>query len=72
MKERLHYLFVFVEDTFGSGNEMLILVTECTVQADCARFISLYGCEDYQKHNEELMLTERSDTLIEQINALEI
>lgn len=72
VKERLHYLFVFVEDTFGSGNEMLILVTECTVQADCARFISLYGCEDYQKHNEELMLTERSDTLIEQINALEI
>lgn len=72
VKERMHYLFVFVEDTFGSGNEMLILVTECTVQSDCAKFISMYGCEDYQRHNEELMLTERSDQLIEQIKELEI
>ena len=72
VQERLHYLFRFVEDTFGSGNEMLILVTECTVQADCAKFIGMYGCEDYQRHNEELMLTERSDGLMEQIEALEL
>ena len=72
VQKRMHYLFQFVEDTFGSGNEMLILVTECTVQADCAKFIGMYGCEDYQRHNEELMLTERSDGLIEQINALEL
>ena len=72
IKEKMHHLFQFVEDTFGSGNEMLILVTECTVQADCAKFIGMYGCEDYQRHNEELMLTERSDELVEQIKALEI
>ena len=72
VQKRLHYLFRFVEDTFGSGNEMLILVTECTVQADCAKFIGMYGSEDYQRHNEELMLTERSDGLMEQIQALEI
>lgn len=72
VKERMHYLFSFVEDTFGSGNEMLILVTECTVQADCAKFIGMYGCEDYQRHNEELMLTERNDGLLERIEALEI
>ena len=70
VKEKLHNLFQFVEDTFGSGNEMLILLTECTVQTDCAKFISMYGCEDYQRHNEELMLTERSDGLLEQIEAL--
>ena len=69
---KMHCLFSFVEDTFGSGNEMLILVTECTVQADCAKFIGMYGCEDYQRHNEELMLTERSDGIMEQIEALEI
>ena len=68
--ERLHCLFGFVEDTFGSGNEMLLLMTECTVQPDCARFIATYGCEDYQRHNEELMLTERGDSILEQIDAL--
>ena len=72
VKERMHFLFQFVEDTFGSGNEMLILVTECTVQADCARFIGLYGCEDYQRHNEELMLTERGTELVARIEELEL
>ena len=72
VKERMHFLFRFVEDTFGSGNEMLILVTECTVQADCAKFISLYGCEDYQRHNEELMLTERGAELTARIDELEL
>lgn len=69
-QERLHGLFTFVEDTFGEGNEMLLLVTECTVQADCAAFISTYGCEDYVRHNEGLMLTERGDVLAEEIKAL--
>ncbi len=68
--ERLHCLFGFVEDTFGSGNEMLLLMTECTVQPDCAKFIASYGCEDYQRHNEELMLTERGDSILERIDAL--
>ncbi|MCM1122426.1 MAG: AAA family ATPase [Eubacterium sp.] len=72
IKEKMHCLFQFVEDTFGSGNEMLILVTECTVQAECAKFIGMYGCEDYQRHNEELMLTERGGELVEQIRALEL
>ena len=72
VKQRMHFLFRFVEDTFGSGNEMLILVTECTVQADCAKFISLYGCEDYQRHNEELMLTERGAELTARIDELEL
>ena len=69
-QERLHHLFTFVEDTFGAGNEMLILVTECTVQTDCAAFINAYGCEDYARHNEELMLTERGDVLLEEIKEL--
>lgn len=70
IRERLHCLFAFVEDTFGSGNEMLLLMTECTVQPDCAKFIAAYGCEDYQRHNEELMLTERGDDILKRIDAL--
>lgn len=51
---------------------MLLLMTECTVQEDCAKFISLYGSEDYRRHNEELMLTERGDELLTKIEALEL
>lgn len=70
--QKLHYLFTFVEDAFGSGNEMLVLLTECTVNKDSARFISIYGCEDYQKHNEEMMISERGDTLMQQIAELDL
>ncbi len=70
VKERMHCLFCFVEDTFGSGNEMLLLMTEFTVQPDCARFIAAYGCEDYRRHNEEMMLTERGDSILERIDAV--
>lgn len=69
---RLHYLFAFTEDTFGDGNEMLLLMTECTVNKDSAKFISLYGCEDYYKHNEEMMVSERGDILMRQIEELDL
>ena len=70
--EKLHYLFTFVEDTFGTGNEMLILLTECTVNQDSAKFIGMYGCEDYQRHNEEMMISERGDSIMQQIEALDL
>lgn len=70
--KKLHYLFTFVEDTFGSGNEMLVLLTECTVNKDSAKFISMYGCEDYHRHNEEMMVSERGDILMQQIEELDI
>lgn len=66
--QKLHHLFAFVEDTFGAGNEMLILLTECTVNQDSAKFIGMYGCEDYKRHHEEMMVTERGDMLMQQID----
>ena len=72
IKERLHHLFAFVEMVFEEGNEMLILITELTVNNYSAKFISMFGCEDYQKHNEALMLTERQSDLQEEIAALEL
>ena len=72
IKERLHYLCVFAEMVFKEGNEMLILITELTVNHYSAKFISMFGCEDYQKHNEELMLTERQNDLQAEITALEL
>ncbi len=71
-KERLHGLFTFVETAFEEGNEMLILVTELTVNTAGARFIATFGCEDYQKHNEALRLSERQESLVHEIEKLEL
>lgn len=51
---------------------MLILLTECTVNRDSARFIALYGSEDYKRHNEEMMISERQDVLMQQIEELDL
>ena len=61
--EQLHALFSFAEQAFQNGNEMLILVTELTVGKSSSAFIATFGSEDYRRHNEELMLSERQNDL---------
>ena len=72
VKKQLHFLFSFVEEVFAEGNEMLVLVTELTVNTYAAKFIARFGSEDYQKHNQELMLTERQNDMLEKIKKLNI
>ena len=71
-EDRLENLFAFVENAFAEGNEMLILVTELTVNNDSARFISQFGSPAYERHNKELMLSERQNSLHGEIEALDL
>ncbi len=68
----LHALFSFVEDAGWKENEMLILMTELTVGVNSSRFIAAFGSEDYRKHNQELLLSERQEELMTQIDSLEL
>lgn len=70
--KRLENLFAFTENAFPEGNEMLILVTELTVNNDSARFIGQFGCPAYQRHSNDLMLSERGNSLQEEIAALDL
>lgn len=72
VKEELHALFAFAEEAFAQGNEMLILMTELTVNAASAQFIATFGSPDYKRHNEDLMLGERGDNILAQIAELEL
>ncbi len=72
VQAELHSLFVFAEKAFGEGNEMLVLVTELTVDSEGAQFIAAFGSEDYNRHSGELMLSERRDNIQEQIAALNL
>ena len=73
---RLHHLFEFVEKAFVEGhqgsNELLILVTELTVNSAAAWFIANFGSPDYQRHNSELMLSERQQDIRREIDALNL
>ena len=66
-KVRLANVFHFAEAAFGEGQELLILVTELTVNCYGARFIARYGCDEYFAHNKELLFYERQQELIQQL-----
>jgi hypothetical protein len=71
ISQSLHHLFTFVEQTFGDGNELLVLVTELTVNYNSAKFIAGKGCEDYYKYNQKFMLHERNKELLEELEKLQ-
>ncbi len=70
--KQLSNLFVFCEEVFGEGQEMLILVTELTISYYGARFISRYGCKEYFAHNKELLFYERQKEIITELEKLEM
>jgi MoxR-like ATPase len=72
LQQELHAIFCFVEKAFEEGNEMLILVTELTVNTFSSRFIARFGCDDYKKHNQELMISERQNTMQKEIELLDL
>ena len=43
----LNYSFTFMEDAFGEGQEMVIFVTELTMDSEISAFITENGCEKY-------------------------
>lgn len=70
VKGQLKHLFSFADEVFGDGQEMLILVTELTVRYYCAKFITKFGCDEYFKHNQNLMFYERKKELLTEIATL--
>lgn len=72
IKKKLSNLFEFVEQVFEDGQEMLILVTELTVRYYCAKFITKFGCNEYFKHNQDLLFYERKQELLREITNLEL
>ena len=70
--KQLSNVFVFCEEVFDEGQEMLILVTELTISYYGAHFISRYGCKEYFDHNKELLFYERQKEIIREIEKLEL
>lgn len=68
----LESMFLFAEDVFKEGQEMLIIVTELTKGFYSAHYISRYGCNKYFEHNKELLFYERQNEIIREIEDLEL
>ncbi|MCQ2559847.1 MAG: ATPase, partial [Clostridia bacterium] len=70
IQAQLHNLFAFLEEVFGAGQEMLLLVTELTVNYYSVKFISSKGSEDYYRYNKELLFQERNQDIGQRMERL--
>lgn len=69
---RIDNLFSGMEKMFGSdGNEMLVLVTELTLNSDCAKFLSQFPSDSYSKYSSVLKVADRAEDLRKEISSLE-
>ena len=71
-KQMLSNLFNFCETVYTEEQEILIVVTELTTNYFSAQFITKYGCDEYFKHNKELLFYERHQEITQELNDLQM
>ena len=69
-RSRMDNLFRFAEKCWGEEKEMLMAATELTADPDSVSFISIYGCDEYFRHNKGLLLDERDIAIKKQMEEL--
>lgn len=68
---QLDCAFRFLEQVFSEGQELVIFLTELTVNHHSMTFISENGCEPYHRYNQLLLLGGRQAQLVQELNNLE-
>ncbi len=66
-QEMLKHLYTFAGKAFDEERELLVLTTELTVDTGAARFIAMFGSEEYRHYQELLMVSKRQDMMKQEI-----
>ncbi|MCH5252067.1 MAG: AAA family ATPase [Lachnospiraceae bacterium] len=64
--------FLFLEKIFAGRPEMVLFVTELTLNPQAAWFVTEHGCDKFFEYNKELLLEEKKAKLQEQIRRLKL
>ena len=68
----LDNVFAFIEETLGAGQEMVVFVTELTLNSEAALFLSDNPSEKYQKYNSELLIGTKKAEIMSKLRKDEI
>ena len=63
----LDHAFDFMENAFSQGEEMVVFVTELTMDPSASRFITENGCDRYFKYNQSLHIGSRRSAILADI-----
>lgn len=61
--QALEYAFQFMEAAFGTGQEMVLFVTELNTGFYSVRFLQEYDCEVYYQYNKNLLFSREEENL---------
>jgi hypothetical protein len=67
--KELENAFLFLEEAFGAGQEMVIFITELTTNFYSVKFISENGSEKYYEYNKELLFDEKQKNILKDIES---
>ena len=70
--EQLENVFTFIEETLGAGQEMVVFVTELTMNIEIAMFLSDNPSEKYLKYNSELLVGTKKEEIMSKLRKDEI
>ncbi|HHV32820.1 ATP-binding protein [Caproiciproducens sp. LBM24188] len=66
----LDHAFTFMATAFGESQEMVVFVTELTVNFYSSKFIADNGCDQYYVYNRGLLFAERQQGIMKEIDTL--
>ena len=69
-KEQLKIAFDFMEENFGQSQGMVIFLTELTANYYSMNYIREYGSEEYYRYHKDLLLSERKEELLREIQMI--
>ena len=70
--EQLENVFLFIEEAIGAGQEMVVFVTELTLNSETAMFLSDNPSEKYLKYNSELLVGTKKEEILSKLRKDEI
>jgi len=70
--DAIGYVFDFMLGAFGEGNELVLFLTELTVDKSASTYLSTFGNERYSELSNKLMIADPTDTLMKRIDLLDL
>lgn len=68
---QLNQLFLFIDEVFKDGQEIVIVMSELTTNYYTNKFIAFNGCDAYFKHNKDLLFYQRQIDIIKVLEEVE-
>lgn len=68
--EQLEYAFDFMEVAFGESQEMVVFITELSVNADAMSFLEENECPRYYMYNKSLLFEDRQADIYDTLNQI--